>query len=122
MRLLEDIMKSYPYDYEIIDPMSNEDHLRKRHQFVLRSLSGQLSIVRNMLNYENEKAYYVSTIPIMPNQTTKKKIPDDAIVYKFYVRQNISKNIHAGVWDADVTWQEALKNLIGNLIQQHTRK
>ena len=57
-------------------------------------------------------------IPIMPDQTRVKTIPRDAIVSKFYVRQNISKNVHVGEWDADVTWQEALTNMIGNLSQE----
>ena len=62
---------------------------------------------------------FVSIIPIMPDQTKAKPIPKDAIVTKFYVRQNISKNIHVGEWDADTSWQAALNNMIGNLIQEH---
>lgn len=117
---LESIMKLYPFDYVIIDPMSDEDLLRNRHQFLVRSVTGSAASVRQMLDFtivpsENN---YVSVIPIMPDKTSIKSIPSDAIVTKFYVRQNISKNVHVGEWDADETWQLALKNMIGNLTQR----
>lgn len=117
----EELMEGYPYEYEFIDPMSDEDLLRNRYQFVLRSISGQASTLREMLNYEVSRSEtdYVSTIPVMPDQTRAKPIPRESLVHKFYIKQNISKNIHVGVWDADVTWEDALKNLIGNLIQEH---
>ena len=117
----EKLMQSYPYDFEFIDPLSDEDLLRKRYQFVLRSISGQASTIRQMLNYpySETETDFVTTIPIMPDQTRAKPIPRETLVHKFYIRQNISKNIHVGVWDADVTWEEALENMIGNLIQEH---
>ena len=119
---LERMIKKYPYKYVIIDPMRDEDLLRNRHQFVLRSLQGQAVTVREMLDYKinPSETDFVSVIPIMPDQTRAKPIPRNTLVHKFYVRQNISKNIHIGEWDADVTWQQALENMIGNLIQEHT--
>ena len=118
---LDTIMKSYPYAYELIDPMSNEDLLRSRRQFVLRSISGQAKTLRQMLDYDVDPSEtdFISIIPIMPDQTKTKRVPKDALVHKFYIRQNISKNIHVGEWDADATWQESLANMIGNLIQEH---
>lgn len=118
---LDSIMKKYPYDYVMIDPMSDDDLVRNRHQFVLRHLGGSTETIRRMLDYTvspNEN-YFVSIIPVMPDQTRTKTVPKDAIVYKFYIRQNISKNVHVGEWDADETWQDALRNMIGNLIQEH---
>ena len=119
-RELEEIIKSYPYDYELIDHMSDDDLKRNRYQFLLRSVRASASIVKQMLDYEvlPSETGFVSIIPIMPDQTRVKTIPRDAIVSKFYVRQNISKNVHVGEWDADVTWQEALTNMIGNLSQE----
>ncbi len=120
-KIFEEIMTEYPYEYEFIDPMSEEDLLRRRYQFVLRSVKGQASLLREILSYKTipSETDFVSTIPVMPDQTRAKPIPREAFVYKFYIRQNISKNIHVGVWDADVTWQEALQNMIRNLIQEH---
>ena len=118
---LDTLMKGYPYTYELIDPMSDEDLLRSRRQFVLRIISGQAKTLRQMLDYnvDPSETDFISIIPIMPDQTKTRRIPKDAIVHKVYIRQNISKNIHVGEWDADATWQAALTNMIGNLIQEH---
>ncbi|MFK7953377.1 MAG: hypothetical protein AB8B73_11070 [Ekhidna sp.] len=117
---LDSIMKSYPYKYVMVDPMSDEELLRNRHQFILRSITGSTSGVRKMLEFDvvPSETDFVSMIPIMPDRTTIKTIPRNAIVTKFYVKQNISKNVHVGEWDADDTWQAALKNMIGNLSQR----
>ena len=119
--LLDTLMKSYPYKYELIDPLSDEDLLRQRRQFVLRSISGQAKTLREMLDYKvsPNETDFISVIPILPDQTRAKPIPKDALVHKFYIKQNISKNIHVGEWDADIEWVDALKNMIGNLIQEH---
>lgn len=118
---LDSIMKSYPYSYETIEPMNDEDLLRARRQFVLRSVSGPAQTLRLMFDYKVDPSEtdFVSVIPIMPDQTRAKPIPKNGIVHKFYIRQNISKNIHVGEWDADISWQSALENMIGNLIQEH---
>ncbi|MEM8939514.1 MAG: hypothetical protein AAGC64_09240 [Bacteroidota bacterium] len=119
--LLDSLMKAYPYEYEIIEPTSDEDLLRQRRQFVLRSISGQAKTLREMLDYNvsPDETDFVSIIPIMPDQTRAKPIPKNALVHKFYIKQNISKNIHVGEWDADTSWEQALQNMIGNLIQEH---
>lgn len=113
------LKKSYPYDFEMIEPMSDDELKRKRYQFVLRSVCSTVETAKRMLDYDIVPGTtgFASIIPIMPDQTRVKTIPRNALVCKFYIRQNISKNVHVGVWDADVTWQEALKNMIGNLIQ-----
>ncbi|WP_370088353.1 hypothetical protein [Ekhidna sp.] len=116
---LEEIMKTYPYEYVMIDPMSDDELKRNRYQYLLRSAHASAKSVKQMLDYEvlPSETGFVSVIPVMPDQTKVKTIPKDALVYKFYVRQNISKNVHVGEWDADVTWQQALHNMIGNLTQ-----
>ncbi|WP_420317244.1 hypothetical protein [Ekhidna sp.] len=118
---LEEIMKSYPYKYLMIDPMSDDELKRNRYQFLLRSACAPAQVVKQMLDYEvlPSETGFVSIIPIMPDQTKVKTIPREALVCKFYIRQNISKNVHVGEWDADVSWQDALRNMIGNLIQEH---
>lgn len=117
---LEQIMQSYPYEYVLIDPMSDDELKRNRYQFLLRSVRSSALIVKQMLDYEvvPAKTGFVSIIPVMPDQTRVKTIPRKAIVHKFYIRQNISKNVHVGEWDADTSWQSALRNMIGNLTQE----
>lgn len=116
---LEEIMKTYPYEYIMIDAMSDDELKRNRYQYLLRSAHASAKSVKQMLDFEvlPSETGFVSVIPVMPDQTKVKTIPKDALVYKFYVRQNISKNVHVGEWDADVTWQQALHNMIGNLSQ-----
>ena len=117
---LESIMSTYPYEYILIDAMNDDELKRNRYQFLLRSAKSSAGIVKQMLDYDvlPSETGFVSVIPVMPDQTKAKTISREAIVYKFYIRQNISKNVHVGEWDADVTWQEALQNMIGNLTQE----
>ena len=116
---LESIMKEFPYEVVFIDYMSDENLLRNRHQFLLRNLHATGESIRDLLKYETQSGNsgYVSVIPIMPDNTTIKTIPRNALVYKFYIRQNIVKNVYVGEWDADFTWQDALRNYIRNMIQ-----
>lgn len=115
-RELEEIIKSYPYAYEMVEPMSDEELIRKRFQYVLRSISGKAESVRRMLDYNvlPSETGFVSLLP-SEEKTKTKMIPKNALVHKFYIKQNVSKNVHAGEWDADISWQAALQNLIGNL-------
>lgn len=117
---LEEIMKTYPYEYVIIDPMTDDELKRNRYQFLLRSICSSAEVVKQMLDYDVSptETGFVSIIPIMPDQTRVKTISRKAIVHKFYIRQNISKNVHVGEWDADVSWQGSLENMIGNLTQE----
>lgn len=107
----------YPFDFILIDKMSDEMLLRKRYQFVLRNISGTGEGIKSLLNQELKKEdNLVSVIPILPDQTTIKLIPREGIVTKFYIKQNITKNVHTGIWDADEQWEKALENFIGHVI------
>ncbi len=115
----ESIMEQLPYPIEFIDYLSDEDLLRRRYQFVLRNVYATGESIRMMLKYDpqSSETAHVSVVPIMPDHTSIKMISKKALVHKFYIRQNISKNVYVGVWDADSTWQNALQNYIGNMIQ-----
>ena len=116
---LTKVLSDYPYDIEFVNYMSDEDLLRNRYQFILRNLSTTGESIRAQLKYQIQpsKAGYVSVIPINDESTSIKTIPKHAIVSKFYIRQNIAKNVYVGEWDADATWQDALKNYLGNMFQ-----
>ncbi len=116
---LEQLLKDFPYEIEFIDYMSDEDLLRRRFQFVLRNIYSSGESIRSMLKYEpsSSEAGYVSVIPIMPDNTNIKTFPKNALLHKFYIRQNIAKNVYVGEWDADESWQQALTNFIGNMTQ-----
>jgi len=116
---LEKLLAALPYDIDFIDYMSDENLLRKRYQFLLRSLYASGESIKAMLKYKIQPsdAGYVSVIPIMPDNTSIKTFPRKTLLHKFYIRQNIAKNVYVGEWDADENWQGALQNYIGNMIQ-----
>ncbi len=116
---LEQLLKDFPYQIEFVDYMSDEDLLRGRYQFVLRNLYASGQSIKSMLKYQSSssEAGYVSVVPIMPDNTSIKTFPKNALLHKFYIRQNIAKNVYVGEWDADETWQKALTNFVGNMMQ-----
>jgi hypothetical protein len=116
---LEILMKDFPYDVELINYMSDENLLRNRYQFVLRNVYASGESIRAILKYRNQttEAGYISVIPVMPDRTVIKTFSRRTLLYKFYIRQNIAKNIYVGEWDADESWQDALSNYLGNMIQ-----
>lgn len=116
-RLLDTLLQSYPYEYEIIDRMSNVELVRNRYQFVLRSVYGANSTLREMLEFEIGKETYSSTIPIMPDQSKTIEISEKTLVYKFFIRNNISTVIYTGTWDAHTDWKTALTNFLNNAVQ-----
>ena len=122
-RELASILEGLPYDVKFIDYMDDENLLRNKYQFVLRHVYASGRSLYSMLGYNGEGAGsgYISVIPVMPDNATIKNIPKDALVYKFFIRQNIIKNLYVGKWDADVTWQKALKNYINNMTQYFNR-
>lgn len=116
---LGQIMAELPYETVLIDYMDDEDLLRNRYQFVLRNLHASGETIHSFLkdNIKPIHSGYVSIIPAEPDNTTIKTIPKDALVYKFYIRQNTIKNVYVGEWDADVQWQDALRNYLRNMMQ-----
>lgn len=117
---LEQLMASYPFPYVLIDPMSETELIRKRYQYVLRSVAGKAESIRKMLDYEvlDSETGFISLIPAPNGKTTTVTLPRRALAHKFYIKQTLSKNIHLGEWDADSSWQQALENFIGNLSQK----
>ena len=116
---LEELLKDFPFEIVFVDYMSDEDLLRNRYQFILRNIYASAASIRAALKYQNAQsdAGYVSVIPVMPDNTSIKTFSRKSLLYKFYIRQNIAKNVYVGEWDADETWQSALTNYVGNMIQ-----
>lgn len=116
---LEQLLESFPYEIELIEYMSDEELLRKRYQFVLRSVFASANSIRAMLKYKIQPSEggYVSVIPQMPDNTSIKTFQKETLLHKFYIRQNIAKNVYVGEWDADESWEAAFQNYIGNMIQ-----
>ena len=108
---IDTLMKDYPYKYVLVDYMNDDDLLRNRYQFVLRNVYGSTSTILNALAYPKE-----SNIKNF-EKTSSIHTP----IYKFYIRQNISKYHYVGQWDADENWEQAFFQFKENLLRSFWR-
>lgn len=116
-RELETIMKSYPLDYEFTEFQYERDIYKMGYQFALCRLNTSGKTIRQLLNYkiDHSETDYI-TIKGANGGSTIKTIPVDAPVFKYYVKHVNTKDTYVGGnWDADLTWQEALRNWIFNM-------
>lgn len=113
---LEQIFQTtYPLKYKITENGADEKELRQQgFLYVLCFVHTRGKAAREILGYDMtraESAY--ASITFANGQLQLKTIPADVIVYKFYFRHIVNGNIFLGTkWDADVTWQDALRNHI----------
>ncbi|MBX2961216.1 MAG: hypothetical protein KF687_01815 [Cyclobacteriaceae bacterium] len=114
-RELEEIMKDYPFKYTLVDNMIPETELRKQGMFyILCMIQSRGPVAKQLLGYEVGEAESALVSVTFPNgQEQLKTIPANTQVYKFYARQIQFNNVFLGTrWDADVNWQQALRNFI----------
>lgn len=107
--------ENYPFEYGLTDPDISSADLRKQgYLYVLCYVHTRESVALEILDYTtslNESAIVSATYPSGLLQL--KTIPLESPVYKFYFRHIDTGNVFLGPkWDADTTWQEALRNLI----------
>jgi hypothetical protein len=114
---LEDIMKTYPFEYGLLDGESDDDFYREGYQYVLLNLKTSGVSIRQLLNYKMDytETDYI-TIRATDYGSTLKSIPVNALVNKLYVRHLYTKDVYTGgKWDADQNWDDALRNFIRNM-------
>ncbi|MBY0436332.1 MAG: hypothetical protein K2U26_19730 [Cyclobacteriaceae bacterium] len=109
-------LSNYPLKYKLTPAGADEQELRRQgFQYVLCLVHTRGKAAREILGYDmtkGENAYASITFPGGPLQL--KTIPANETIYKFYFRHIDNGNVFLGTkWDADVTWQEALRNHIG---------
>lgn len=113
---LEQIFQAtYPLKYKIVDAVADEQELlRLGFSYVLCFIHTRGIAAREILGYDMakvESAYASITFPA--GQLQLKIIPEETEVYKFYFRHIDNGNVFLGTkWDADITWQDALRNHI----------
>lgn len=115
---LDEIFKIYPFRYKLVDQAIPDKELRNQgFHFVLCFVQTRGRIGRELLGYsvsKSESAFVSVSYP--DGQMQLKTIPADVPVFKFYVRHLDSGNVFLGTkWDAETSWQQALKNLIKGL-------
>ncbi len=110
---LESIFTIYPLKYKLTEPNLSERDLRGQGSlYVLCYVYTRGSIAREILGYDMSKPESAYVSVTYPNGEAKlKTYPKDEYVYKFYFKHIESGNVFLGTkWDADTTWQQALKN------------
>ncbi|MFZ6014178.1 MAG: hypothetical protein ACOYXT_27800 [Bacteroidota bacterium] len=110
---LEEIMKSYPYKYKLMEAGMSESEMRKQGMmYVLRFVHARDKVAKNVLGYDMTKSQSAIVSVTYPDtQPQLKNIPANTDVYKFYFKHIDSGNVFLGTkWDADLTWQQALIN------------
>jgi hypothetical protein len=111
---LEQILKEhFPVKYELVDPKLEERELgNKGFRTILRFVHTRGSVAKEILGYDlTQLATSLSTVYFVNGEADVKTIPANETIYKFYVKHIEYGNIFLGKgWDADITWQDALKN------------
>jgi hypothetical protein len=115
-KTLEEIFSTYPFKFKFTEPSLSDQELRKKgFLYVLCYVHTRGSVAKKVLGYDMSKSEsaLVSIAYNDSGQSQLKNIPSDTFVYKFYFKHIDSGNVFLGTkWDADTTWDQALKNQI----------
>jgi hypothetical protein len=116
------LFQNYEWKYELVSPtMDDEELYRNGFLYKLIRVSSTGRMIKEFLDYElNDIEEDYITIIIKPDgSVTLRAIPINAPVHKFYIKSLARDEVYIGeVWDADETWQDALKNHLNNLIEK----
>lgn len=120
-KTLEIIMENYPYKYKFVDAGLSEKELNdKGMQYVLKHVNTIGKNIKQSLGYKYDDAEtdFLSTV-YEDGKNSFLKIPVDAYVFKYYIKQNFTKSIYLGTkWDADTSWEKSLTNHLLNLKEE----
>jgi len=122
---IDRLFQNYPWKYELVNLDKGEEQLY-RDGFLYRLVRIQSTgrMVKEFLDYEtNDIETDYITMKKKPDGTiTLRTIPADAPIHKFYIKNLARNEVYVGEsWDADETWQEALTNLLDNLVEKLKR-
>lgn len=123
---LERLMSVYPYKFKIVPYNYDEKKLSTQgFQFVLMRINSSGREVRELLGYQDaDNIHELITIsPENQGNNSKKSIPIDEVVYKYYIKHINSGDIYLGEqWDGDDNWQDAFNNHITAIIRKLEKK
>jgi len=115
---LEEIFTShYPYKFTMVEPELDEKEIRKKGiPYILCQIHTRGEAAKELLNYSISTSQSAISSVTFPNGELRlKTIPKETVISKFYVRHIDSGNTFLGTkWDADILWQDALRNHIKN--------
>jgi len=114
-KALEETFSNYPYKFKIAEAGTTDQELRKKGSlYVLCYVHTRGIAAKKLLGYDmskSESAIASITYPDSSTTSQLKNIPSNEYVYKFYFKHIDSGNVFLGTkWDADITFEKALKN------------
>jgi hypothetical protein len=114
-KALAEMLKENLKKYDLVDPDLSDAELEgKGYRLVLRFVHTRGDAARDILGYDlTQTASSLSTTYFLDGEQRVKTIRAKQMIYKFYFKNTEYGNIFLGSkWDADETWQDALKNHI----------
>jgi hypothetical protein len=99
--------------YEVVeDSLQTKDLLKKNFRYVLHYVHAPGVVAKEILGYDMTKSENALASVTYPGRSLQlKTIPSKSVIFKFYLKDLEDGNMYFGTkWDADITWQDALRN------------
>jgi hypothetical protein len=107
--------EKFPLKCELVDPnLTDAELAEKGYRLVLRFVHTRGDAAREILGYDvTQTASSLLTSYYVNGEPKVKNVPSKKMIYKFYFKNTEYGNVFLGnKWDADETWQDALRNHI----------
>ncbi len=113
---LEAYLKAnFPLKYELVDADAPEESLyAKGFRTILRFVHARGIVAKEILGFDvTQVARSLPSAVFVNNEVQIKTIPSNQVIYKFYFKNIEYGNVFLGnKWDADLSWQDAMRNHI----------
>jgi hypothetical protein len=88
---LDQIMKKYPFKYELVNFTNVESLYQKGYQYALMPIISSGHTIKKMLNYKSNSSetVFISEFSKKGEKATLKKIPANGNMTKYYIKQTI---------------------------------
>ena len=109
------LKENFPVKYELVDPQTDEAALAaKGFRTILRYVHTRGLLAKEILGFDmTQQARSLPTAIVVNNEIQIKTILAEQTVYKFFFKNLDYGDLFLGnKWDADTTWQDALRNHI----------
>jgi len=109
------VKEKFPLKCELVDANLTDTELaNKGYRLVLRFVHTRGDAARDILGYDvTQTAGSLLSSYFVNGESKVKTVPSKKMIYKFYFKNTEYGNIFLGnKWDADETWQDALRNHI----------
>jgi hypothetical protein len=107
------LKENFPVKYELVDPQADEVALSaKGFRTILRYVHTRGLLAQEILGFDmTQQARSLASAIVVNNEIQIKTILAEQTVYKFFFKNLEYGDLFLGTkWDADVTWQDALRN------------